>query len=545
VIVLRGCLLAGILGLAAMTAAAQESLPALEVESLSGQTVKLPVDLPPSPNLLIIGFSRDARDQTEPWARRMTATRGRAASVSVRQVVVLDAPRLLQGFIVDRIRDSVPQAMHSRFWVERDDVDGWKQLAGYDEEDAAYLLLFDAQHRLIWRSVGGWSRETERDLLKQLAALRATTPQALNIARIDKHARELMQREQVNGLALAVIDDGRVTYVASYGQRDVEQSLPLTPDTVMYGASLTKTAFAYMVLQLVDEQRLDLDASIADLLPKPLPEYEGYADLAGDERWRALTPRILLSHGSGFANFRWLEDDGKLRFHHDPGSRYGYSGEGFYILQLVLEEGLGLDVGAEMQARIFDRFGMKRSSMQWREDFADNLADGYALDGSMEPHDARSRVSAAGSMDTTIADQARMWAAIVRGDGLSEAARAELVRPQLAITSPHQFPTLDPEVDARNDAIGLAAGLGLVVFKDDSGPAFFKGGHNDWTGNIVVCLEAKRRCAVLLSNDVRAERLYPELVAEILGGTRMPWRWEYGWIENDADDPDAADPPED
>src|SRR5690606_21710910 len=134
------------------------------------------------------GFSQDARKQTEPWLRRMTATRGKAASVSVHQVVVLDAPKLLQGFIVDRIRSSVPQPMHERFLIESNDIDVWKRLAGHDAEDDAYLLLLDSQHRVIWRSVGAWSRETERDLLRQLAALRATTPQAMNIARVDTRA---------------------------------------------------------------------------------------------------------------------------------------------------------------------------------------------------------------------------------------------------------------------------------------------------------------------------------------------------------------------
>lgn len=534
----RGWWLAGFLGLWAVLASAQEELPSLAVESLSGKTLQLPADLLPRPQLLIVGFSRDSREQTEPWMRRMTGTRGKVAA-SVRQVVVLDVPVLLRGFIVSRIRSAVPQPMHARSLVASTDIDAWKRITGFDarDEDAAYLLLLDAQHRVIWRGRGPWSRDTEAELL---AALGAAASPPSGIARVDTRARELMQREGVNGLALAVIDDGRVTYVASYGYRNVEKALPLTPDTIMYGASLTKTAFAYMVLQLVEEGRLDLDTPIAELLPQALPEYEAFADLADDERWRQLTPRMLLSHTSGMANFRWLEDDGKLRFHHDPGTRYGYSGEGYYILQLVLEEGLGLDVGAEMQTRIFDRFGMRHTSMQWREDFADNLADGYALDGGMEPHDERSRVSAAGSMDTTIADQARMWAAIVRGDGLDKRSRAELVRPAWPIGSRHQFPTLDPAEDERNRDIGLAAGLGLVVFKDDSGPAFFKGGHNEWTGNIVVCLETGRRCAVLMSNDVRAERIYPQLVTEILGETRMPWRWEYGWLDAGDDDDDPS-----
>ena len=346
-------------------------------------------------------------------------------------------------------------------------------------------------------------------------------------ASIDAEAQRRMAEQDVKGLALAVIDDGRVAYVNAYGYANVERMRPLGTDTVMYGASLTKTAFAYMVLQLVDEGRLDLDHSIADYLPRPLPDYEDYADLAGDDRWRLLTPRIILNHATGFHNFRWLEDDGTLRFHFTPGARYAYSGEGFYVLQLVLEQGLGLDVGAEMQRRVFDRFGMTRTSMQWRPDFRPNLADGYAMDGSFEPHDERSSVSAAGSMDTTIADQARMWAGVVRGEGLSPAARAELVRPQLPIATAHQFPPLIAETDARGPEIGLAAGLGLVTFEDASGRMWFKGGHNDWTGNMVVCQETGRRCVVLLANSVRAELIYPQLVRFILGETAAPWWWEY------------------
>ena len=361
----------------------------------------------------------------------------------------------------------------------------------------------------------------------------ATSPprqSTLDVASIDAGAQQLMKRENVEGLALAIIEDGQVVHVAAYGRRNVEKDLPLTKDTIMYGASLTKAAFAYMMLQLVDEGRLDLDKSVADLLPRPLPEYEDYNDLAGDERWRAFTPRILLTHTSGFANFRWLEPDKKLRFHFDPGTRYAYSGEGFYILQLILEEGLGLDVGKEMQARVFDRFGMTNTSMTWRPDFAANLADGYGLDGTMEPHDERSSVSAAGSMDTSIADQARLWAGIVRGDGLSAASRAELVRARLPITAPHQFPTLATETEPRNADIALCAGLGVVVVRDTTGPAWFKGGHNDWTGNMMICLENGKRCVVMLANDVRAERIYPELTRMVLGETKMPWRWEYNFV---------------
>ena len=68
-----------------------------------------------------------------------------------------------------------------------------------------------------------------------------------------------------------------------------------------------------------------------------------------------------------------------------------------------------------------------------------------------------------------------------------------------------------------------------MTFRDRSGPAWFKGGHNDSTGNMLLCLERGQRCVLMLSNDVRAERIYPELARRALGETDMPWRWEYGW----------------
>ena len=356
----------------------------------------------------------------------------------------------------------------------------------------------------------------------------ASTP----VRGLDARIAHLMQREHVQGMAVAVIDGGNVQHVRAFGKRDAARGLPLQTDTVMYGASLTKAAFAYMVLQLVDEGRIDLDASIATLLPRPLPTYHAkdhdYRDLAGDERWRLLTPRMLLNHASGFANFRFLEPDGKLRFHFTPGTRYAYSGEGIQLLQVVLEQGLGLDVGKEMQTRVFDRFGMTQTSMMWRPDFASNLAHGVKIDGSLEEHDERSRVRAAGSMDTSIADQARMWAGIVRGDGLSQRARAELSRPQLAINTAQQFPTLTASASNAYASAGLAAGLGVITYRDPQGQAWFKGGHNDSTGNMVICQDWRLRCVVMLANDVRAERIYPDIARLVLGETRMPWRWEYG-----------------
>lgn len=348
-------------------------------------------------------------------------------------------------------------------------------------------------------------------------------------ARLDAEIARLMTKEDVKGLAVAIIENDAISHLKAYGFRNVEQKLPLGQETVMYGASLTKAAFAYMVLQLVDEGLIELDRPIPDYLDKPLPSYEDWKSLEGDEEWRLLTPRMMLSHSTGLANLRFLEPDQDLRFHFRPGSGYAYSGEGFYLLQFILEEGLGLDVRAEMQRRIFDRFGMARTDMRWREDFAGDLADGYAFDGAFEPHDERSWVSASGSMDTTIKDQARLWRGMLAGEGLSNAMRAEWVRAATPIRTARKFPTV-PVVetdDPRSTTIRLAEGLGVETWRGPRGAYFAKGGHNDWTANLAICEDAGQRCLVMLSNSVRAELIFPEITRAVLGETSYPWWWTY------------------
>ena len=357
---------------------------------------------------------------------------------------------------------------------------------------------------------------------------------------IDARVRAAMAETRANGMAIAVIDDGRVAYVQAYGARNAKGD-PLQTDTVMYGASLTKTVMAYTTLTLVDQGKLDLDAPLADYLERSLISYgEGqthlakygpYRDLAGDERWRAITARMALTHSTGFHNFWFIEPDRKLRIHFDPGSRYSYSGEGFSLLQFAIEQGarakgLGLDV-KKLTDAIFVRLGMTRTSLQWRPDFRPNLADVWNDKGEPLEHDERSNVRVAGSMDTTISDLAKFIAALVRGDGLSAAARGEMVKPSLHIGTAHQFPNFAPYLPKAEQRPDLAAGLGVIVFEGPQGRGFYKGGHDAQTANSFVCLERGRRCVLLLANDVRAEARFADLVRFVLGETGVPYDWEY------------------
>jgi hypothetical protein len=95
-----------------------------------------------------------------------------------------------------------------------------------------------------------------------------------------------------------------------------------------------------------------------------------------------------------------------------------------------------------------------------------------------------------GSMDTTISDLPKFAAALVSGDGLTAASRAEMTKPQLHITTAHQFPTFGPELPGKEQRKDLAAGLGVVVFDGPQGHGFLKGGHDGQTANTMVRLKA-------------------------------------------------------
>ena len=295
-------------------------------------------------------------------------------------------------------------------------------------------------------------------------------------AAIDAEARRVMAETGARGLAIAVIDGGEVVSTQAWGVRNAAGD-PLTTDTVMYSASLTKPVFAWMVIQMVGEGLIDLDAPLSRMFPRPLPDYREAAALdrwgdwtAMDESWLSLTPRILLTHSGGFAGGA----DGRMRFWNEPGMRYAYSGPGLILLQFAMFEGMGVDLEAEARTRVFEPFGMVRTGLVWRDSFSGNVADGWTRDGTAVAHRRQSRANASASMDTTLEDFARFAAAYVSGEGLSEAARVELTRAQRPITTASQFPVDQPELPPDQQRPDLAAGLGIVVF---DGPQLHHGQH--------------------------------------------------------------------
>ncbi len=344
-------------------------------------------------------------------------------------------------------------------------------------------------------------------------------------AEIDTTVKRLMNAAEIPGVGLAILTDGKLAYLKAFGVRDKENKLPLTVDSVTYAASFTKVAFAYMVMQLAGEGVLNLDKPVYQYLPKPLPEYPDYKDLADDLRYKRITARMLLSHTSGFGNWRQFEDRHKLITHFEPGSRYAYSGEGIALLQLVVETVTRKPLEELMQEKIFQPFGMTRSSMVWQARFESDHASGYDEYGRLLGPQKREEANAAGSMQTTITDFARFMQAVMAGDRLGDDIREQMLSSQIQIFSKHQFPTLETVTTDQNKAIRLSYGLGWGLYWSPFGKVFFKEGHGDGFMNYTACFDQQKTGIVIMTNSANGEGIYKDLLEVLLKNTFTPIEW--------------------
>jgi CubicO group peptidase (beta-lactamase class C family) len=347
----------------------------------------------------------------------------------------------------------------------------------------------------------------------------------LTPAQVDSTVNRLIQAAHVTGATVALFHRSNVVYLKSYGLRDTKDNLPLTPDSVMTAASLTKAAFATVVMRFVQRGTLNLDEPIEQYLGKPLGNVPAYADLNGDRRTAKLTLRILLDHTTGFANFRAFEGDLKLHLHYDPGTRYGYSGEGINLAQFVVERVTGKSATQLMQEELFSPLHMSRTSMVWQPSFESDFADGYDEYGRSLGPKRRTAPMAAGSMQTTPRDYATFLSALIRGTVLSAAARDAMLSPQIRIHSAHQFPSLDPAVTSVYDPIDLSYGIGWGLYKSPYGPAFFKEGHDDGWRNLALCF-LNGDGMLIMTNSSNGEGIFRPLVEALLGDTAFPFDWE-------------------
>jgi CubicO group peptidase (beta-lactamase class C family) len=362
--------------------------------------------------------------------------------------------------------------------------------------------------------------------------LRRLDGSRISVQFADSLARSVLTTHGVTGAQLAVINGGRLVWSQAYGLRQREPDLPMQRTTTAWAASITKSVFSTYVMMLVQQGLFDLDAPVARLLPKPLNEYEPYREKAAlivsDTAWARVTPRMLLAHTSGLLNFAQLEPDGKMRLHTPPGSTYRYSGEGFNLVQFVIEQQRGASLTTLMQDAIFAPLGMTRTGMVFRPEFESDIADRFGANGQFLAKTRRSPARGAGSMTSTADDLAAFVIALLDDRLISRRTRDAMLKPAIAIRSLHQFAQVadEPEgEEARNVGLAYGVGWGLLT-RTPFGPAFFKEGHGDGAQTYLICFTKAKSCMILLTNSDNGEFAFRALLEGILGNTVTPWEWE-------------------
>ena len=259
---------------------------------------------------------------------------------------------------------------------------------------------------------------------------------------LEERLPALIDAAEIPGLSIALVDSGEVVWKGAYGVLSASSNEHVGTRTIFEAASLSKPVTAFVAMRFVERGELDLDRPLYEVLPNARMEH--------DDRYRRITPRMVLSHSSGLPN--WGGDRLDLEF--DPGSGFRYSGEGYVYLQRVLEEIADKPLADIAREDVFEPLGMAHSSFVWMDAFENRAAFGHDAVG--QPHSIRRprEANAAASLLTTADDYGRLLATVLT---------------RAALPSERYDEMLSPVVDARvswapaevSEAVKWALGWGM------------------------------------------------------------------------------------
>ena len=332
------------------------------------------------------------------------------------------------------------------------------------------------------------------------------------IVQLEKDVPDLMKKDGVPGLSMAVIRGGKTTWVHGFGTKEAKTDEPVTGETVFEAASLSKPVFAYGVLKLVELGKLGLDTPLTTYLPKPF--------IAGDERLAKITARIVLSHRTGFPN--WPADDGSVSIYFTPGERFSYSGEGYIYLQRVVEQITGKPLNEYMTEAVFTPLGMTSSSYVWRPDFDALTATGHDSGGKPTELWKPKEAGAASTLNTTAKDYALFVEAVLNGKGLKPATLHEMETPQIA---------LDPECricikrEPKQLSKNLFWGLGWGIERKDGSDVLWHWGDNGAFKCFVMAEPKTKSGVVMFANSENGLEIAKPVIDEALGTESLAFDW--------------------
>lgn len=328
----------------------------------------------------------------------------------------------------------------------------------------------------------------------------------------DSLARQLptlMAHDSVPGVAVAVVQDGAIVWSQGYGYADIARRTPVTPQTVFQVASISKSLAAWGVMRLVERGAIDLDAPIDRYLTRwhlPATDSGMYRD--------EVTIRRVLSHTAGLSlsGYPGFDPDsgplptieaslsgntngaGDVHVAFRPGARWQYSGGGYTMLQLLIEERSGRTFIEYMRSEVLEPLGMRSSSYDWLPRLRARTATGYDHGERQLPNYRFTALAAAG-LYTTVEDLARFVAAAMPGVRGEPVGRG-VVRPETLAEM------LEPEPHSENPYGRYGFGYIVDTLSNGVRLALHTGGNRGWRSLYVVMPERRAGLAVLTNSDV-------------------------------------------
>jgi CubicO group peptidase (beta-lactamase class C family) len=307
----------------------------------------------------------------------------------------------------------------------------------------------------------------------------------------DTEIEKWLTENKVPTLGLGVIENGKLQQVKVFGE--ISKGISAPYNTIFNVASLTKPVTAMVTLKLVSLGQWNLD--------EPIHKYWTDPDIASDPRNKKLTTRLILSHQTGFPNWRWMNSDKKLNFQFDPGTKYQYSGEGMEYLRKALEKKFNKSLQELANELIFQPLKMNDTRYVWDKNVdTTRLAIGYDKDGKASETVKNKTPNAADDLLTTIKDYGNFLVSVINGDGLTKKIFEEMTSNQVASTKGKHF------------------GLGFEIYNlGNEEYALSHGGSDNGVQTIVFIFPKTKQGLLIFTNSDTGVSVYETLLKHYLG----------------------------
>ena len=341
---------------------------------------------------------------------------------------------------------------------------------------------------------------------------------ALSITyQIEEKLPVFMKEASVPGLSITLIRDNKRLWSKSFGHANIETSESVRSDTVFEAASLSKPVLAYHALQLCEKGLLDLDI--------PLNEYLSEPYIPDEPKLGLITMRHVLSHTTGFPN--WRKKEIPLRIMLSPGERFAYSGEGYIYLQKVMEQVTGQSA-LEYITSVLEPFEMVNSRFIWTGNENSPLAFSHDERGNPMKKKIWPEMRGSASLHTTSTDYARFMCAVMQPSDneyhLSPEMTCEMFRSQVQVNDNAPWHKDWPKPIVDTDSL-VSWGLGWGLQRTQNGCSFWHWGDNDHYHSLALGFPENGHGVVIFTNGANGQKLILRIMREMIGGVYPGLSW--------------------